>query len=83
MRYGYGMAENLLCVFISHFFAGTFKFDFLKILLVPSLNVSFGWVTSWRKRNNSFLSLFDHPPFSPANPLYQRDFYIKDFGKCR
>ena len=31
----------------------------LIFLLMSCLNVPVGWVTSWRKRNNSFLSLFD------------------------
>ena len=44
-----------------------------------SENVSVGWVTSWRKCNNSFLSLFDQLPFSLANPLYHQTHSYKEF----
>ena len=49
--------------------------------------MSVGWVTSWRKCNNSFLSLFDQLPFSLANPLYHQthsygEFPLRLFPKC-
>ena len=69
----------------SHFYLKQYEENLMFWRKIP-LNVSVGWVTSWRKRNNSFLSLFDHSHHSHQPILFTKlTFTSRDFhlGKCR